>query len=57
MTSRLKDIADELRSIAQNDYMIDSHYLSVGTDLTVVADTLERISDAESGSDFAKEAK
>ena len=45
MSERLKVIADELRSIAQNDYMIDNRYLSVGTDLTVIADSLERLVD------------
>ena len=36
-----KEIADYLRYLAQNDYMIDEHYLSTGIALCEIAEQLE----------------
>lgn len=41
-----RDLAEELRSIAQNDYMIDGHYLDSGQILLAAARYIESKEDS-----------
>jgi chromosome segregation ATPase len=41
--SPLRLMAEYLRAVAQNDYMIDSHYLPTGVRLNEIADEIERL--------------
>lgn len=39
----MNDLADFLRSVAQNDYMIDNYFLETGARLHEIANEIERL--------------
>lgn len=43
MVSTLSEVRGLLQSVAQNDYMIDQHYLQTGTDLLEAAEFIAEV--------------